>query len=184
MGKARRIDFCKYFLLTAALSFLGWAFEVSYVYLKTGQRWDAGFLTLPFCPIYGCSLLAIYLLCGTPHKGRGVLKGVKSTLLRNILYLGFAFLIPTMAELIVGAFFDKALHLRLWSYQKRRYNYHGYICLPVSLAWMGLIWLVMRFVFPFIKKGVFRLNDKLGVTLSVVLSIALGIDAAWKIFSL
>lgn len=31
---------------------------------------DRGFLSLPFCTIYGSSILAIYLIIGTPSKGR------------------------------------------------------------------------------------------------------------------
>lgn len=172
------------FLLIMTLSFLGWAFEVGYVYLKTGRYWDAGFMTLPFCPIYGCSLFIIFLLCGTPKVGRGVLKEVKSPFWKNTIYLLFAFLIPTLAELIIGAFFDKAFHLKLWSYANRPLNYKGYICLPVSVAWAALTYWTMRFIFPSVQKWIFRIPPRLANGFATLLAFLTLIDVVVNILLL
>ena len=81
----------KYFLLTMLLSFIGWAFETVYVYFLFGRYTDRGFMTMPFCPIYGCSMMAAYFLLGTPSEGRGILKDMHSPFIRGVLYFVFAF---------------------------------------------------------------------------------------------
>ncbi|MBQ2769182.1 MAG: putative ABC transporter permease [Clostridia bacterium] len=159
------------FLLLVLLSFLGWAYETVFVYLTLGRYSDRGFLSLPFCPIYGSCLTGIYLLFGTPDEGRGILKKVKDPVKRKLLYLLFALLLPTGLELFIGLFFERYFHRKLWNYTKYPYQFKGYICLPVSLSWTVLIFLFMKLLFPFLK----RLVDKCPKGLAVVLSIAFAI---------
>ena len=168
----------KYFLLTMGLSLIGWAYEVTFMFLRTGRFEDSGFMTMPFCPIYGCSLIATYFLLGTPDEGRGLMKSVHSAALRYMMYATFAFLIPTAAELFVGLFFDKVLGATLWSYENLPLNYHGYVSLPVSLAWMGMIFLFMKFLFLPIKKLFFRIPDRAAVVFATLLFVATIADVA------
>lgn len=65
--KYTRVSNCVLIFLT--ISFIGWAMETVYCSLLNGKFCDRGFLTLPFCTIYGFSIMAIYLLIGTPQKG-------------------------------------------------------------------------------------------------------------------
>lgn len=159
----------RYFILTALLSFLGWAFETVCFLIMTGGYHDRGFMTLPFCPIYGCSLTIVYFVLGTPDEGAGLLAGAKRRGVRYALYLAFAFLIPTAMEFIVGLFFDRALQIRLWDYSTRFLNIRGYVCLRNSLIWTGLIFLFMKFVLPFLKDLVGRLPKPVARTLAFVL---------------
>ncbi len=168
----------KYFLLFMLLSFFGWAFEVGIMFLQTGEFYDRGLLTLPVCPIYGGALFFTYFFLGTPQKGRGILKRVKSPLARCLLYAAFAFLIPTAAELIVGFFFDRVYHTWFWSYSGMPLNLGGYICIPVSLGWMIGIFLFMGLLFEPIKKGVFKLPKGLAITLATLLFIVTIFDFA------
>lgn len=158
----------RYFLLTMALSFIGWGFETLLMLLMTGKLHDQGFMTLPFCPIYGCSLMVTYLLLGTPDEGKGLLKKLKidgktrvqiedAKALRYVVYFLFAFLIPSIAELFVGWFFDQFFDTRLWSYRHLPFNLGGYVCLSISLCWAVLIFLFMKFLFMPIKRVFFRL---------------------------
>ena len=171
-----RYGFSRYYLLTVVLSFLGWCFETGYLYWKTGEWQDCGFMTLPFCPIYGCTLLLVYLLLGAPHKPRGLLTNVAPTFLRYALYLALAFLIPSIMEYVVGLFFDKVFHLRLWDYTGVPYNVNGYVCLPVSLVWAVLIFLFMRFLFLPIKRVVGKVPVLLAWVLLVLTAGIFGAD--------
>lgn len=162
----------KYFLLTMLLSFIGWAFETVYVYFLFGRYTDRGFMTMPFCPIYGCSMMAAYFLLGTPSEGRGILKDMHSPFIRGVLYFVFAFLIPSAAELIVGAFFDGLFGVRLWSYSGEPYNIRGYVCLRVSLIWAVLLFLFMRFLFLPLKKLVFKIPSRIATFAAALLLVA------------
>jgi uncharacterized membrane protein len=115
----------------------------------------------------------VYWLLGVPRKGtdeRGVLvKRLKTPWGQGIAYVLFAFLIPSVAELLVGAFFDRLFSLRLWSYHAYPMHINGYVCLPVSLAWTALIIFFMRYLFLPIKRLIFRAPDLLAVSLSALL---------------
>ncbi len=170
----------KYFLLTMALSLIGWAYEVALAFLRTGRFINSGFMTLPFCPIYGVSLMTTYFLLGTPDEGRGLLKNVNSALFRYLTYAAFAFLIPTLAELFVGMFFDKMLGVMLWSYAGYPFNYRGYVCLPVSILWATLIFLFMKFAFSPLKKLFFRLPNGLAIGFAVALLVFTVADVSFN----
>ncbi|MBQ8291856.1 MAG: putative ABC transporter permease, partial [Clostridia bacterium] len=145
-----------------------------------GKLYDRGFMTLPFCPIYGLGVMSAYFLLGTPQQGKGILKNVEGSYRRMALYLIFAFLIPTLAEYAVGYVFDKAFSLRLWSYAGRPLNINGYVCIPVSVVWSVALTTVMRFVFLPLKRLVFRISDKLSVILAVTLFVAMAWDTVWN----
>ena len=108
---------------------------------------DRGFLSLPICPIYGITIMLAFYLFGTPHRGRYALKRIKPAFWRYALYLVFAFLLPTIAELIVGLFYHKVYGVRLWNYSNRPLNLFGYVSLPISLAWAVALTLFMRIFF-------------------------------------
>ncbi|MBQ8294921.1 MAG: putative ABC transporter permease [Clostridia bacterium] len=195
-AKTRRIadKAAKYFLLIMAISFLGWAFETSVVFFETKRFYNQGFMKLPFCPIYGCSVLAVYFLLGVPkksvakseeEKGGGVLlKRISHTTVYYVAYLLFAFLIPSVAELIVGAFFDRLFSVRLWSYRSYPLHINGYVCLPVSLVWMGLIFVFMRYFFTPLKRSVFRLPDVFAASLALLLLFAVACDMTLQYLAL
>lgn len=171
----------KYFLLTMALSLLGWAYETAFMYFTTGHYCERGFMTMPFCPIYGVSLMTVYFLVGLPQDhGRGILKKIRVDWARYLLYFLVAFLVPTVAELIVGIFFETLYGVQLWSYAGVPLNLGGYVSLPVSLFWGVAILFVMRFVFPILKKWIFKIPDALACALAVVLFVAVAVDVAFN----
>ncbi len=174
----------KYILLTATMSFIGWLYEVVLVRMQSGYWTNRGFMWLPFCPIYGCTLLAIYFFMGTPQEKRGILKKVKNPFLHTALYLVLAGLLPTLAELFVGLLFDKAFHTMLWSYEGMPFNYRGYICLTISLLWSVMIYAFMRFVFPLLKRLLFRMPGRLALILSAMLLIACTADVTIQFFQI
>ena len=143
-------------LLAVLFSFLGWCMEMAVCRIETG-RWVArGFLALPICPIYGVCVWIAYAVLGTPKQGKGLLKNAKKGTVR-VWYGVCAFLIPSLAELLVGYFFDKMYHVKLWTYSAWKYNLCGYVCLPVSCIWAVMLFLIMRYVYPFFQKRIERI---------------------------
>lgn len=141
-------DLVRLFLMFMLISFIGWCMETVYVLLRFGHLSDRGFLSMPFCPIYGFSILAIYLLIGTPQggvlqplfaKAKGLPLPARAAAYAGLYLLYFlaAALIPTAAEFLTGLFFDKLFGIRLWDYTDRPFNILGYVCLPMSALWGG-----------------------------------------------
>lgn len=167
----------RWLILTAVLSFIGWLYETLLVRIQHGDWTDRGFLFLPFCPIYGVTLIVVYFLIGTPQEKRGVLKNIQNPYAHTALYLLFAFLIPTTAELLVGALFDRAFHVSLWSYAAMPMNFHGYISLPISLLWSALIYMFMRLFFTPLRKITLKIPEKTAVFIASMLVLFVAIDA-------
>ena len=165
-------------LLFVLVSFLGWVMETVCAYIIYGTYEDRGFLTLPFCTIYGFSIIAIGFLLGTPQKGGLLLKKCKNKPLRWIYYFLLAVAIPTLAELLTGAFFENAFDLTLWSYNGYKYNFKGYVCLSFSLLWGILITLFMSLIYPLIQKAIQRLPNRVGNVLATFFMSAICLDWA------
>lgn len=166
----------KYYLIFVIFSFLGWSFETIQYLIVEGKFINAGFLFLPVCPIYGFSIMLIYFLLGTVEEPRFLIKRIKSKIVKILIYFVVAFLIPTIMELVVGFIFDEYFHKTLWTYIDIPLNINGYVSIIISLAWALLILLIMNFVFPVVKKYVFKINDKVIIFLSSIVGLSMLID--------
>ena len=176
--------FGKYFLIFALISFLGWAWETLYMLVISGELFDRGFMILPFCPIYGTTVLAIYFLLGTPKVGRGILKKIDVFGIRQIMYFLLSFIIPTVAELIVGKYFTEILNISLWDYSHLPYNQDGYISLPISLIWAIAIFAFMYFLFDRIKNFVFNIPHKAVTGFTAILLPIMIIDVTFSFLNI
>lgn len=154
-------------ILFFIVSMIGWGLETVYFVIRWDTFIDRGFLTMPLCPIYGFCLIGIYLALGTPTQGRlaPLFERAKrqKPAVRALAYAGLfllyfviAALLPTVAELATGAFFDKALGVKLWDYSYKKFDLFGYVSLDQTLQWGAMITLAMTFLwdplFSLIKK--------------------------------
>ncbi len=147
-----------YIWIFAGMALFGWCFE------KLG-RWlvypgdpirDRGFLTLPFCPIYGTCVCIIGFFAGSPSAPSRFLQPLWERsqrwpkplrmVLRFALYFLAVTLVATAVELFAGLLF-KAAGIPLWNYSERWGNLFGVICPTYSLLWgvagtalMSVIW--------------------------------------------
>lgn len=166
----------RYVIMFFFISFLGWTMEMVFCIINSGQFCDRGFLTLPFCTIYGTGVFIVYFLIGTPQKGRLILGWCKNKVLRGILYLILAILIPTAVELVTGLFFEKVLGVTLWTYDMYKFNLWGYVCLEFSLIWGVILTLFMAFAFPTIKGIAAKIPDAAAIAVACVLVAAVAVD--------
>ncbi len=124
------------FLTGVLLSFLGWIWEMLLAAFILQIPNDRGFLTLPLCPIYGFSLIGMYLIFGTPQAFH--IFGKKLSLSPFLCYLCYficSVLVATAFELLTGFFFDTFFDVFLWNYTGLWGNIGGYIAFFPSLGW-------------------------------------------------
>ena len=176
MTSDKRATFSRYLLILLFISLIGFLWETIYMSIKFEGFLDRGFLTLPFCPIYGISIMVVYFLIGTPLEGRGILKNVHRKWLRYTLYFILAMAIPTLMELATGWFFDEIVGRRLWTYEGNWMNFRGYICPSVTLFWGVSLTLAMRFIFPHIKNLFFKMPDRYAKAIALSLGIMVSLD--------
>ncbi len=126
-------------LVTLLFSFVGWLFEVLLFRLAYGNWYDRGFLTLPFCPIYGFTLLLIYLLLGTPLRGGLLFNRIEKGRVRIFIFFIFSAIIATISELVVGWTVEHFCGRVLWDYSGYALALGRYACIEVSIIWGVLI---------------------------------------------
>jgi uncharacterized membrane protein len=109
-------SFCFYFIL---YSFMGWLLESLYGSLREKRPVNRGFLTGPFCPLYGAGALCMIVLS---HWVQNV----------TILLL-CAMVLSTALEYGTNCLLERIYKMRFWRYQFL--TFRGRISLTTSLIW-------------------------------------------------
>ncbi|MBQ2740719.1 MAG: putative ABC transporter permease [Clostridia bacterium] len=159
--KIRRSIFAASFVFLA-VSYLGWVYETLLCAVCYGAFSDRGFLTLPFCPIYGGVVCGLGLFVGTPTEGNlaeGIGRlcrryGWSDGVARALRYTGYyllCVLLATAVELIVGLLFQRLGYV-LWSYASEPYNFKGFVCPSVSICWGFLLTVGMRYPYTWLMR--------------------------------
>lgn len=125
-------------LLFFIYSFIGWVWETIYCSIKAGRFVYRGFLTGPYCPIYGFGILGVlYFL--EPFKNNLVL-----------LYL-FSAVLVSVLEYVTSYILEKLFHASWWDYKDVPLNLNGRIALPISAFWGIACVLIVRVIHPRIQ---------------------------------
>lgn len=182
-------EVCFLTVICVFISFIGWCFEKAGRYIAYQDTADRGFLTLPLCPIYGISVVAIFLLCGTPKHIRGIVGNKirktkpwqkmigNKTWRKYAFYFLFVTLTSTLAELAVGLIF-KAFGITLWDYSDRAFNLFGVICLSFSLMWGVLITAFMALGWKPLYDLAHRIPVHIAKMTAFTLALAISVDFA------
>lgn len=144
-------------------SFIGWCGEVCMAAFKRRKFINRGFVSSPFCPIYGIGAVAFGVF----------LPELKSNLF--FLFLG-GVLLAAFIEFITGVLLEKIFHRKWWDYSEVRFNFEGYICLRYSLLWGLSAVLLILFINPFCETVIHLIPGLLGSVLIWTLLVLLVID--------
>ena len=146
-------------------AFIGWCTEVAYAATEKGIFVNRGFLNGPYCPIYGCGVLAVVV----------VLTPLKDNLI--ILYIG-SFLLTSVLEFITGFVMEKIFHNKWWDYSDKPFNIMGYVCLKFSILWGLACTFIMRVLHPIIYGFIRIIPHVIGLILIVIIMTCFVIDLA------
>lgn len=119
-------------------SFFGWLWETCYVSAKRRKYVNRGFINGPFCTIYGCGAVSVYV----------ILKPVSGNLLW--LYLG-GVVVATVLEYITAVLMEMIFHTSWWDYSDDKFNFQGRICMRASLGWGFFTVLLFRVLHPVVE---------------------------------
>jgi len=161
-------------------AFLGWCLEAAYAYYKKRRFINRGFLSGPFVPIYGLSLIALHVLMFEVYYAySGII--VVDIIVVFVFIMG----ISTFLELMGGAFLFNMFETRWWDYSRHRFNYKGYISLSYSLIWGVLGTIVFLGVHLQMVQPLYeRIPDSLMSPLLLALSLAFILDATFTVITL
>lgn len=164
MGRAGRFN--SLLLSTLIFSFIGWLFETVLFRVAYGSWFDRGFLTLPFCPIYGFTILLIYVLFGTTKEGGLLLNRINKGNFRKILYFLLAVVTALVSEYLVGNITEKFTGRVLWDYTMYSWALDRYICIEVGIVW-GVLICFATYLFDYMTKRFSKLPKGLLVGINI-----------------
>ena len=149
-----------YFLI---YSLIGWILESSYVSLYRKRPTNRGLLLLPFCPTYGIAAIIIIAV----RQVTGV----------SWILLLASIIVTSGTEYLVSLTLDSTFGFKFWSYKGTYLNIGGRICIYSSLVWLFLSILLLDIIHPIFEILLMFVPDVFIIIVSVVLLIALAIDA-------
>lgn len=156
-----RLLFIEFFIY----SVLGYLLEVVYASILNKHIFlNRGFLTGPYCPIYGVALLFI----------KSLTMGIRSIILKTLL----AGLVVVVIEYFTAFLLEKLFHKTFWDYRRKKFNIKGRICLENTLFFAIVSTLFIDKISPLIDK---MLNSE--TTSIIVLSFMLFMIFIFDLFT-
>ena len=116
-------------------SSLGWVWETIYCSILERKFVYRGFLSGPYCPIYGFGVLMLLVML-TP---------LYDTL--PLLFL-VAFVVMSALEYMTSYVLEKVFHQRWWDYSNEKFTIDGRIALKSSLFWAVMSVVIVVFIQP------------------------------------
>ncbi|MDD2516440.1 MAG: putative ABC transporter permease [Candidatus Gracilibacteria bacterium] len=159
------IEIYNFFVYFIIYAFIGWILES--IFDNEGFaliKKDCGFFYGPIRPIYGFGAMLIIL--------------VFSNFSDNIylIFFGSVFLISFL-EYFVGAIIEKYFNKKLWSYEDKKINFKGRICLEYSLIWGLLSIFLIKFFHPCLEYLVKFPNTKIVYTFILIFFVYFVFDS-------
>ncbi len=149
--------------LFATGSICGWGLEVLFRRFFSAHHWvNPGFLVGPYLPLYGISLVTLYLLARLePYIS------IADAWLRKLLLFFLMAIVITVIEFVTGMIFIHGMKVQLWDYSSRKGNIKGVICPTFSFFWMILSALYYFFIHPSILNALTWLSENLAFSFFV-----------------
>ncbi len=157
------MQFMRIFLYFIIYSIAGWIYETILCSVSARKFVNRGFLTGPWCPIYGFgALLVIFPL----QKFRD-----------DLLPLFLSSMVLTMLlEYVTSYVMEKLFHTRWWDYSEKKFQLNGRICLEGAIAFSVMSVIVVKWVHPWVVAQVAKLNDVVLIVLFCILAVAFVAD--------
>ena len=149
------IELLTYFII---YSFLGWVMESIVRTISEKKLINTGFLHGPFCPIYGIGAIILFAFLDKFEN--------------NLILLFFvAIIVLTIWEYIVGWMLEKLFDTKYWDYSKQKFNIQGRVCLTNSICWGILGVFLVKYIHPFIKNIVLKIDNSILIYIIAVLML-------------
>lgn len=159
------LDLLWYFVI---FSFFGWVASSFRSLLLEKKFSNNGFLTSPFCPMYGFSAVICYTAL-KPFENSKLILFIGSTLILSALMV------------VVGVLVEKTLKFKPWDFSSSKFSIGNYITFPYAL-FLGLLgMLLVGLIIPVLRTAIEAIP--FWVSLILVLSFC-GIIAIDYVFSM
>lgn len=139
-------------------SFIGWVCETVFCSIAQHRFVNRGFLSGPFCPIYGFGALLVLNLFSRYEDG----------LLALFL---LSVVVTSVVEYLTSFLLEKLFHLTLWDYSNHRWNLNGRVCLRNSLLFGVMSVAMVKVVHPLVVRIFEKIPQSAALIFLAVLSV-------------
>ncbi len=141
-------------------SLMGWVIEVIFRRFFSAnnpdRKWiNPGFLVGPYIPLYGFSLVTLYLFSWIP------VDFIENEAIQKLVLFVFMALAVTALEYLAGIIFIKGMNIKLWDYSNEWGNIKGIICPRFSFFWMILSAIYYFLIHPRVIESLYWLSGHL-----------------------
>lgn len=143
--KETLMNYLDIYIFFIIYSFLGWFCETIYCSTLQKKLINRGFVTGPFCPIYGFGALAILKML-SPFTDNFL-----------VIYLAGIF-ITSLLEYVSSYLLEVTFDTHWWDYSSYRFNIKGRVCLRNSLMFGGLAAALHFYIHPFVEQNVLKID--------------------------
>lgn len=122
----------KYVLYFFIYSFFGWVYESTLETLSTRKLSNRGFLQGPYTPIYGAAaviVLSLFSKESSPYE---------------IFLTGM--IVATVLEYVTSYVLEVLFRARWWEYNDMFMNINGRICIPASVFFGLMMWMLIKYI--------------------------------------
>lgn len=137
--------------------------EICYLFVTEKKLVNRGFVSGPFCTIYGFGALSVYF----------ILKPFENNLL--ILFI-MGIIVPSIIEYFTGWLMEVIFKTTWWDYSNQRFNIKGRVCLLNSIIWGFLTIILFLYIQPLVNLIVSLYSIYLGKILAIIVIIIYLID--------
>ena len=147
--------------LFAVGSAIGWTLELFYRKFfdptNKERKWiNPGFLTGPYLPLYGFSLIILFLLAQLEKY-----VPIENDALRKLALFAVMAVCITIIEYLTGLIFIVKMKIKLWDYTENWGNVKGIICPLYSFFWLVLSAVYYFLINPYILGALKWLSENL-----------------------
>lgn len=141
-------------------SLFGWVLEVFFRRFFSAnnpdRKWiNPGFLIGPYIPLYGFSLVILFIFSWIP------VPFIANSVIQNLILFVLMAMAITAMEYIAGIVFIKGMNIKLWDYSNERWNIKGIICPRFSAYWMMLSAIYYFLIHPRVIESLYWLAGHL-----------------------
>ncbi|MDE6914328.1 MAG: putative ABC transporter permease [Lachnospiraceae bacterium] len=144
-------------------SIIGWMVESIYMSFCNKKLTNRGFMTGPFCPIYGVGATLGYIILH-PLAQNWIMLYIVGAALATI----FEFLVARLMMKLFGEVW--------WDYNEKFCNYKGVVCLESTLAWGLYAVIIITFLFEKVMSFVDRWPFEWGIKTIVLICVMGAVD--------
>lgn len=128
----------------AYYSLLGWIIESVFKSIRDKGLVNSGFLSGPFCPVYGFGAILIIQSAGMVDNASPSMNIVTALVLKLVIAIAAV----SLLEYLTAVLLEKLFACKWWDYSDQAFNIQGRICLKYSFFWGILACLLIEFIHP------------------------------------